>query len=328
LQPSGRRALAVALAWVGVLGTGLVLGRIDFTRPTSTLAVSLLQGNVPQNEKFERRFLPEQLAWVQARLADARGTLVVGPETVIPLLPWQLEPGWWRDATAPFREGPRGLLVGLPLGSPEAGYTNSVAGVSAATSGLPDGRYRYDKHHLVPFGEFIPTGFKWFTRMMNIPLGDFARGPLVAPSFRLAGERIAPNVCYEDLFGEELAARFAGAGDRPTILANMTNIGWFGRTVALDQHLHISRLRTLELQRPMLRATNTGTTAVIDHRGTVTASLPVHTQGVLEARVEGREGTTPFAWWAGRFALWPLVALAMAVLAVVGRDPKSRIARR
>ena len=328
VRPGRRRAAAVAGVWIAVLAVGAGLGRIDFTQPTSRLAVSLLQGNVPQHEKFERRFLPEQLAWVQARLGDAKGTLVVGPETVIPLLPFQLEAGWWAQATAPFRSGARGLLVGLPLGSPEAGYTNSVAGVSAATAGLPDGRYRYDKHHLVPFGEFIPTGFKWFTRMMNIPLGDFERGPVVPPSFPLAGERIAPNVCYEDLFGEELAARFAGAGDRPTLLANVTNIGWFGRTVALDQHLHISRMRTLELQRPMLRATNTGTTAVIDHRGVVRASLDVFTQGVLESSVEGRDGTTPFAWWAGRFGLWPLVAAALVALAGVALAvAKPRIAR-
>ncbi|HZV93625.1 MAG TPA: apolipoprotein N-acyltransferase, partial [Caldimonas sp.] len=203
---------------------------------------------------------------------------------------------------------------GLPLGNDEIGYTNSAAGISAATSHLPGGFYRYDKHHLVPFGEFIPTGFHWFTRMMNIPLGDFNRGPVAAPSFVFRGERIAPNICYEDLFGEELAARFVVADEAPTILANISNIGWFGDTIAVPQHLEISRMRTLELQRPMIRATNTGATVVIDHRGTVTAALKPFTRGVLEASVEGRSGITPFAWWAGRFDLWPLAVLGAAVL--------------
>ena len=100
------------------------------------------------------------------------------------------------------------------MGDPQHGYTNSALGLSAAATAMPGGFYRYDKHHLVPFGEFVPDGFHWFTRMMNIPLGDFNRGPLTAPSFDVDGERVAPNICYEDLFGEELAARFVPAQGR------------------------------------------------------------------------------------------------------------------
>ena len=153
---------------------------------------------------------------------------------------------------------------------------------------------------------------------MNIPLGDFSRGVLNPPSFAVAGQRIGPNICYEDLFGEELAQRFGDAATAPTVLANISNIGWFGDTIAIQQHLNISRLRTLELQRPMLRATNTGATAVIDHQGRVTAELVPHTRGVLLARVQGRQGLTPFAWWAARFGVWPLWAgAALVVLLLV-----------
>jgi len=203
----------------------------------------------------------------------------------------------------------------VPLGSFEAGYTNSAVGFSRAAAALPGGEYRYDKHHLVPFGEFVPDGFHWFTRMMNIPLGDFNRGPLAAPSFVVDSERVAPNICYEDLFGEELAARFVPESAAPTILANLSNIGWFGRTIAIEQHLRISRMRSLELQRPMIRATNTGATAVIDHHGVVTHALPPFSVGILEGTVEGRQGLTPFAEWAGRFDLWPLWLIG-AVLVV------------
>jgi len=150
--------------------------------------------------------------------------------------------------------------------------------------------------------------------MMEIPLGDFARGPLNAPSFVVHGQRIAPNICYEDLFGAELARRFVDPAAAPTIFANVSNIGWFGNTIAVDQHLHISRMRTLEFQRPMLRATNTGATAIIDHRAQVTARLEPFTQGVLDGRVQGREGLTPFAWWSARFGLWPWLVLAAAVI--------------
>jgi apolipoprotein N-acyltransferase len=161
--------------------------------------------------------------------------------------------------------------------------------------------------------------------MMNIPLGDFNRGPLVAPSFPVGRERVAPNICYEDLFGEELARRFADPAGAPTVLANLSNIGWFGPTVAVPQHLAISRTRSLELQRPMVRATNTGATAVIDHRGQVTAMWPPGERGVLLASVQGREGLTPFARWASGAGLWPLLALALALAVPSGL---AAIARR
>jgi apolipoprotein N-acyltransferase len=109
--------------------------------------------------------------------------------------------------------------------------------------------------------------------------------------------------------------RFGDAAQAPTIFANLSNIAWFGDTIAIDQHLNISRMRALEFQRPMLRATNTGATAIVDHRGRVTAWLPRHTRGALDGTVEGREGLTPYARWASRTGLAPLAALALAIVA-------------
>jgi apolipoprotein N-acyltransferase len=333
--------LAALLPWVGVYGVGAVVAVLaaalaggwraraavlavlavaawlpvpDFTRSVGTLDVALLQPNVAQDEKFAADRMPETLAWVARALTTAEAPLVIAPETAVPLLPDQLEdfaPGYWAALVAHFAQPGRAALVGVPLGGFDVGYTNSVVGLSDATAVQP---YRYDKHHLVPFGEFIPPGFRWFTDAMNIPLGDFTRGPVVAPSFAVAGQRVAPNICYEDLFGEELALRFRDPATAPTMLANVSNIGWFGDTVAVPQHLGISRARSLELQRPMLRATNTGATAVVDHRGRVTAQLPPFSRGVLQAAAEGREGVTPYAWWAARAGLWPLIALAAVVV--------------
>ena len=292
----------------------------QFTASSGRLRVALLQTNVAQDEKFSAEQLPQELAWVAGRLFESNAELIVTPETAVPLLPGQLEqfdPGYWSSLAARFRAGEQAALVGVPLGDFEHGYTNSVMGLSKA------GEYRYDKHHLVPFGEFIPFGFRWFVDLMSIPLGDFSRGPLVAPPFAVKSQRVTPNICYEDLFGEELAAMFADEATAPTVLANVSNIAWFGDTVAVSQHLNISRMRALELQRPMLRATNTGATAIVDHRGRVTASLPAFTQGVLEGEVEGRAGLTPFARWASRAGLWPpaLVALLLIAAAFLGKRP-------
>ena len=312
----GWRAFAVAATTTCVLlAACAALGAGSFTVDHGRLSVTLLQNNVAQDEKFAADRMPEALAWTGEQLRAARGQLVVGPETVIPLLPDQLDPDFWQGLLAHFRGGGRAALIGLPLGNSQLGYTNSAAGINAATATQPDGFYRYDKHHLVPFGEFIPTGFRWFTELMNIPLGDFNRGPLAAAPFIVGAQRIAANICYEDLFGEQLAARFENEASAPTLFANISNIGWFGDTIAVAQHLQISRMRTLEFQLPMLRATNTGATVVIDHRARVTASLAPFTRGVLNAEVGTREGLTPFAWWASRFGLWPLWAVGgLAVL--------------
>ena len=307
---SGWRAGTVAAA---VLAGSALLPVTDFTRPAGALEVALIQTNVAQDEKFAVDRMPETLAWVARALTTAEAPLVIAPETAVPLLPQQLDdfaPGYWDALTAHFAQPGRAALVGVPLGSFSEGYTNSVLGLSQQTAAQP---YRYDKHHLVPFGEFVPAGFRWFTQAMNIPLGDFNRGPAVAPSFAFAGQRLAPHVCYEDLFGEELALRFRDPDTAPTMLVNVSNIGWFGPTAAVPQHLAISRVRSLELQRPMLRATNTGATAGVNHRGQVMAQLAPFTRDVLHVSAEGRHGITPYAWWAARAGLWPLLAVAMAV---------------
>ena len=330
--PASRIAVGVVAGVLGGAGAWTVWrGAPDFTTPAGPLRVALLQTNVAQDEKFAAEHLPASLAWVAKALQDADADLVLAPETAVPLLPDQLDelvPGYWGALRAHFgRPGGPAALVGVPLGSYQAGYSNAVVGLSAQSGGgLPP--YRYEKHHLVPFGEFIPTGFRWFTELMNIPLGDFNRGLLSAPSFAVHGQRVAPNICYEDLFGEELAVRFADAATAPTVMANVSNIGWFGDTAAIPQHLNISRVRSLELQRPMLRATNTGATAVIDHRGLVTASLPPFTRGVLTATVQGRQGLTPFARWSAVAGLWPLWAAALLGLAWPGRRTEPPLGHR
>jgi apolipoprotein N-acyltransferase len=270
--------------------------------------VALLQGNIPQEEKFEGQTgVPLALAWYAEQLEASGAQLVVAPETAIPLLPQQLPEGYVHAMVERFQSGKQALLVGIPLGSFDEGYTNSVLGIKPG-----DQLYRFDKHHLVPFGEFIPPLFRWFTDLLHIPLGDFNRGAVGQPSFAWAGQRLAPNVCYEDLFAEELAARFTDPARAPTIFVNVSNIGWFGDSIAIDQHLQISRMRALEFDRPVIRATNTGATAIVDHRAHVTRALPRYTRGVLTGQVQGRSGITPFAWWASRFGLWPLWLLGAA----------------
>ena len=312
-QGGGKRmrmafSLALVLAGAQLVGTA----GPSFSLSAGTLNVSLLQGNIAQDQKFQRGTgVADALDWYGRALMDNRAALVVAPETAIPLLPAQLPDGYWAALQTRYSDGDQAALIGVPLGSSSQGYTNAVVGLRP---GLPV-PYSYDKHHLVPFGEFVPPFFHWFIDLMRIPLGDFNRGPLVAPSFVWQGQRLAPNICYEDLFGEELGARFADPARAPTMMVNVSNIAWFGDSLAIDQHLQISRMRALEFERPMLRATNTGATVIINHRGEVTHSLARSTRGMLSGVAEGRVGNTPYARWVSIAGLWPLWGLGLLVVA-------------
>jgi apolipoprotein N-acyltransferase len=152
---------------------------------------------------------------------------------------------------------------------------------------------------------------------MHIPLGDMTRGALLQRPFAVKDQWVMPNICYEDLFGEEIAAQLRdayGNGLPPaTILLNVSNIAWFGDSTALPQHLQISQMRTLESGRPMLRATNTGATAIIDAKGRIVAQLPPFTRGTLAAQVQGYAGWTPYILVGNRLiVILALLALASA----------------
>jgi apolipoprotein N-acyltransferase len=274
---------------------GIALGQRHWTTPLGQpFTVRLLQGNVPQNLKFERAQLLASLQLYQQMIGEKPADLIATPETALPLLANHLPDGYL-DELAVFgqKTGSR-ILIGVPVSSAPGIYLNSVLGLANGQTAA----YRYDKHHLVPFGEFIPAGFRWFVDMMHIPLGDFGRGDGQQPAFSVKDQWVLPNICYEDLFGEEIAAQLAAAADRgapvASVLLNVSNIAWFGDTIALPQHLQISQMRSLETGRPMLRATNTGMTAIIDARGEVAAQLAPFTRGALEAQVQGTQGLTPY----------------------------------
>lgn len=285
----------------------------DFTRDAGRLAVTLLQPDIAQDEKFDPARVRQTLQWHLDRLQAARGMLVVTPESSIPLPAQFLDESWPAALRAPFVQGGRAALVGIFTGDEEHGYVNSVVALSA-TSDLAQPRtaYVYGKRHLLPFGEFVPPGFRWFVDLMHIPIGDQARGHGIAP-LAVGGQRVRPVICYEDLFGEDMVDSVVG--DQPaTLFANATNLAWFGPLMVQDQHLQFSRMRSLEFQRPMVRATNTGITGVVDHRGVLTARLPSEAEGVLETEVHGRIGVTPYARWLSALGLWPLAGVALAVL--------------
>jgi len=230
---------------------------------------------------------------------------VLLPETALAVFQHQLDPAVWDAWRVIAAQQGSTIMMGAALFDRATGsYTNSVIGLDQTTTleALTSGStaLRYDKHHLVPFGEFVPSGFRWFVDQLAIPLGDFNRGALQQPPFTIDDQRVAPNICYEDVFGEELLpALEAGNGSlsnqSATILANFSNLGWFGDSWALRQHWQMARMRALETSRPMLRATNTGITGAIDAQGQTIARVPPRTAAVLDLNVQGQQGLTPYA---------------------------------
>jgi apolipoprotein N-acyltransferase len=159
----------------------------------------------------------------------------------------------------------------------------------------------------VPFGEFIPPGFRWFVNAFSVPLSDFARGGDAQDNFIIRREKQDPlyaaiTICYEDVFGGELASRIRNNHQPTNLLINLTNLAWFGKSQAPTQQLRLSQLRSLETGLPALRATNTGITAVLGSNGKVLAALPEFAQASLSAEIQAYDGKTPYVIW-GNFPI-------------------------
>jgi apolipoprotein N-acyltransferase len=284
---------AVALL---LIVAGLLLPFATWTQPANAaLTVRLLQGNVKQDMKFEEAGTVAAINEYEQMITAKPADLIVTPETAIPVLVQEL-PQPFAIAIRRFSDTTGSAILFGAIGgtiTPEGrvvDYTNSLFGVTPGSRDV----YRYDKHHLVPFGEFVPWGFRWFVNLMNIPLGDFARGAPVQKPFMVHNQPVAVDICYEDIFGEEIARTIRDSETPAGVLVNSTNLAWFGDTIALDQHLQIARMRSLETGRPMLRATNTGTTAAIDAHGNVIARLAPYTVGSIDVTVQGTSGKTPY----------------------------------
>jgi apolipoprotein N-acyltransferase len=290
------RVLPAAVVAVALIAAGMLLPLVAWTVPSNApLNVRLLQGNVKQEMKFEEAGMVAAINEYQQMITAKPADLVVTPETAIPVVIQEL-PEPFALAVRKFVDSTGTSVIFGAIGgtiTPEGrlvDYTNSLFGITPGSHQL----YRYDKHHLVPFGEFVPWGFRWFVNLMNIPLGDFARGAPVQKPFLVHNQPVAVDICYEDIFGEEIARSIRESDTPAGVLINSTNLAWFGDTIALDQHLQIARMRSLETGRPMLRATNTGTTAAIDAHGKVLARLAPYTVGSIDVTVQGTSGNTPY----------------------------------
>lgn len=316
-----RRGRSLPVAIIGIvllLGGGVALQRVDFTSALGDpLEAGLVQGAVPQVLKWQAAQREEALARYLALSEPLwSADVVIWPETAIAAFPQEV-PEIIDGLKQRARTHGTDLLVGMPTGEPWNGsYFNSLVGLGAHGG-------RYDKRHLVPFGEFFPfkDALSGIAALLHIPLSDFSAGSDEVLTLHAAGHAAGISICYEDAFGREVIAALPQAA----FLVNVSNDAWFGDTVAPHQHLEIARMRALETGRYLLRGTNTGITAVIDHHGRITAQAPQFTATSLRAPFEARSGATPYVMTGDG----PLVALLSVVAGLIawrqrGRDDAIR----
>lgn len=304
-------AAAAALLWAG--GAALVAfdGHTAWTRPAGPpLRVLVVQGNVPQGEKWAdatRRAALDRHARLTARHPGA--DVVVWPETAVPYYAAQVRPFLHAAGEAAARAG-YVLFTGLLTFDVAAGRPlNSVARIAGPEADEP--LLYYHKRHLVPFSERMP--FEGLlapaARRLGLPAESFGAGAKRQPPLRAGGHEVAVSVCYEITFG---AASARALGDA-ALLVNVSNDAWFGDTAGPHQHLQMARMRALEQGRWLVRATNTGVSALVAPDGRVAAAAPQFETIALEGAIVPRTGRTPYTRWGDR----PVLGL-LALMLLIG----------
>jgi apolipoprotein N-acyltransferase len=297
-RPGRVTLTALVVLWSG----GAILREVEWTKPNGApFSVALIQGNIAQHLKFNEDALVGTLETYRRLVLQSNARLTVLPETALPLLRHEVPQNLIMQLRNHARQNGGDVLFGS-FERDQGGYYNSVFSLGSADE------QHYRKHHLVPFGEFIPLRpwLGWLINgMLDIPMGDLARGSEAQPPLHVAGQMVAPDICYEDVFGEEVIRHLPQA----SVLLNLTNDAWYGHSHAAAQHNQIAQMRALETGRMMLRATNTGVTSIIGANGKVLQQLPQHQQAILQGQAQGYAGTTPYVRWGNAVVILLIVLM-------------------
>ncbi len=301
--------ILVMLVWV----LGLPLQRIGWTYPVETpLSVALVQGNVAQDQKW----VPENYRAVMQMYLDLTRpywgrSLIVWPEASVPI-PYDAGAENYFDLLEQdARQSHSDMVLGIVRYDPARElYFNSVLSIAG------NGRQFYDKYHLVPYGEYfpVPAFVRDLLRRMHMPYSDMTPGVLNTQPLKLDTQRVNVFICYEAIFGREVMARVPSS----TLMVNVSNDAWFGDSLAPHQHLQMVQMRALEAGRELLRSTNTGITAIIDHHGRIVNRIPQFERAVLSGTIQPRVGITPYAYWLD----WPVLIIVGILLTAAGLTNK------
>jgi apolipoprotein N-acyltransferase len=297
--------LRIAGALLSLWLAAYLLGTWQWTRPAGApMRATVVQANIEQSLKWDPDGL---MPTIQAHLEltrDALGSdLIVWPETAIPEFLHGVETALVTPLSNDAQRAGSEVVIGIPIMESSERYYNGLLSIGSA-------RDTYYKRHLVPFGEYLPFKAQlgplidWF----EVPMSDFTPGAAERPLLQVGPHQVGVSICYEDIFPEEVRQSMPEAA----YLINVSNDGWFGESWAAAQHLEFSRMRALENGRFLVRATNTGISAIIDNEGRVLDTVPLFTRDTLTGELQPREGMTPFSRWGH----WPVLGLTVLMLAI------------
>ena len=306
-------ATGAGVVAVALIASGAALSRIAWAHTIGgPLSYRLVQSYVPQARKFDPRFAPEHGKHIVDLIVATPADIIATPETTFKSNSNEF-PGDALNRIQRFsQQSASHIFLGVVMTAANSDGFNSIMQISPD---LGAGTFaRYDKVRLMPFGEYTPIGFSWFTDSLRIPLKDMSAGRGDQEPMKLSKYNTTVNIgtliCLEDMIGRD-AVKWAGSAN---LLLNPTNLAWFDNPLAIDQRLQIARMRALEVARPILRIANTGISAQIDARGNIGARTSMGVEEVLSGTVQPTEGLTPYARLGDAPAL-VLCAIGVAPLA-------------
>lgn len=281
----------------------VTLNSIDWTNDLNKdIDVVLVQGAIPQEQKW-RQEQRQQTYTIYSELSKPFWStdLIVWPETAIPSL-YHFADDFIEGITEQKQNKSALFMSGLAYQDPVTKkYFNSILLID-------DKHHFYHKHHLVPFGEYLP--FKpvlgEVLQFLKIPMSDFSSGNQDQKLFKTDKGIFGMSICYEDAFGSEIRQALPDAN----ILINVSNDAWFGDSFAPHQHLQMARMRALENSRYLLRSTNTGISAIIDNKGKIVSRSPQFEPHALAATVKLFDGETFYS----RFGNVPIIIICCLIL--------------
>lgn len=317
-----RKYIPAALVVVVTHVAGLVLNQVEWVTPSQSHRIAMVQGNIAQS----LRWVPEQDRPTMEAYANMTdwvwdNDLIIWPEAAVPRIE-MLAQDYLVEMDNRAAEHNTAIVTGIVNYSYESGNAwNNLIVLGKKSEQDPQGNYRYfnanryAKHHLLPVGEFVPfeDWLRPLAPLFDLPMSSFSRGDFQQTNIEANGIHLAPAICFEIAFPRQVMANINADTD---MIVTVSNDAWFGHSHGPNQHLEIAQMRAKEFGIPVIRATNNGITAFIDHHGDITAALPQFEAGTLSATVTSTKGTTPYRSFGDLF-MWALSIIGLIAALVL-----------